>query len=73
MLSGLVVAPITTISISWVSSSSKQAESWATILTSMSFEASSLFPAILSSSSMKMMAGAYSLTALKIFLIFSSD
>jgi hypothetical protein len=46
---------------------------WETILTSMSFYAFSLFPAMLSSSSIKMIAGSFSETPLKKFLIFSSD
>jgi hypothetical protein len=63
MLSGRVVAPITTISASSLSISSRQEASYATILTSMSLEASSRLPAILSNSSIKIIAGALSRTA----------
>ena len=80
MVSGLLVAPITIISpllFAWsfdcVLRSSKQAAIYATILISKSLEAFSLFPAILSNSSINIMAGAFSFTAENICLIFSSD
>jgi hypothetical protein len=59
------VAPITITSLPFSEfyKSSKLEASYATILTSRSFEAFSLLPAILSSSSIKIIAGAFSLTA----------
>ena len=76
IVSGRLVQPITTTCFSpfsyWLNSSIQEAIC-ATILTSRSFAAFSLLPAMLSSSSMNIMAGAFSWTPLKKFRIFSSD
>ena len=73
MVSGLLVQPMRTIYFSpWLKSSMQDAIQ-ATILTSRSFQAFSLFPAIESSSSIKIIAGSFSAIPLKKFLIFSSD
>ena len=69
--SGLFVAPMTT-TFPRASSPSIRVSSWETILFSISPETSSLFGAIESISSMKMMLGAFSCASLKICLSLSS-